>query len=67
MCIEEKSHPKSKEGNEKMSESFYSAERVIGNGAFGVVYQAKVNLTGETVAIKKVLNDLRFMVRAVLG
>jgi serine/threonine protein kinase len=33
---------------------------VIGNGSFGVVYQAVVNSTGETVAIKKVLQDRRY-------
>jgi len=33
---------------------------VIGNGSFGVVYQATVIETGETVAIKKVLQDRRF-------
>jgi len=38
----------------------YCAERVIGNGSFGVVYQATVIETGETVAIKKVLQDRRF-------
>ncbi len=38
----------------------YAAERVIGNGSFGVVYQATVIETGETVAIKKVLQDKRF-------
>jgi glycogen synthase kinase 3 beta len=38
----------------------YSAERVIGTGSFGVVYQATVLETGETVAIKKVLQDRRF-------
>jgi len=38
----------------------YAAERVIGNGSFGVVYQAVVIETGETVAIKKVLQDRRF-------
>jgi hypothetical protein len=32
----------------------YSAERIIGNGSFGVVFQASVVETGETVAIKKV-------------
>ena len=41
----------------------YAAERVIGNGSFGVVYQATVIETGETVAIKKVLQDKRFKVR----
>lgn len=38
----------------------YSAERIIGNGSFGVVYEAKVVETGEVVAIKKVLQDKRF-------
>lgn len=38
----------------------YSAERVIGNGSFGVVFLAKVVETGEIVAIKKVLQDKRF-------
>ncbi len=38
----------------------YAAERVIGNGSFGVVYQATVLETQETVAIKKVLQDRRF-------
>lgn len=38
----------------------YSAERVIGNGSFGVVYQATVVESRETVAIKKVLQDQRF-------
>ena len=34
--------------------------QVIGNGSFGVVYQAKLVETGEMVAIKKVLQDKRF-------
>eukprot|EP00884_Botryococcus_braunii_P005826 jgi/Botrbrau1/15244/Bobra.0149s0094.2 len=38
----------------------YSTERVVGNGSFGVVYQATCLETGETVAIKKVLQDKRF-------
>ncbi|KAL0478022.1 glycogen synthase kinase 3 beta [Acrasis kona] len=38
----------------------YTAERVIGNGSFGVVFLAKVFETGECVAIKKVLQDKRF-------
>jgi serine/threonine protein kinase len=33
---------------------------VIGNGSFGVVYQARVAETGETVAIKKVYQDKRY-------
>ncbi|CAI5946547.1 unnamed protein product, partial [Closterium sp. NIES-64] len=38
----------------------YSAERVVGNGSFGVVFQASCLETGETVAIKKVLQDKRY-------
>jgi glycogen synthase kinase 3 beta len=32
-------------------------EKIIGQGTFGTVYQAKINETGETVAIKKVMQD----------
>jgi glycogen synthase kinase 3 beta len=38
----------------------YIADRIIGNGSFGVVMQAVVAGSGETVAIKKVLQDKRF-------
>ena len=38
----------------------YNAERIIGNGSFGVVFQATVEGTNEVVAIKKVLQDKRF-------
>lgn len=38
----------------------YSTDRVVGNGSFGVVYGARCVETGETVAIKKVLQDRRF-------
>ncbi|XP_022867173.1 shaggy-related protein kinase theta [Olea europaea var. sylvestris] len=38
----------------------YMAERVVGSGSFGVVYQAKCLETGESVAIKKVLQDRRY-------
>ncbi|XP_073001365.1 shaggy-related protein kinase epsilon-like [Typha latifolia] len=38
----------------------YMAERVVGTGSFGVVFQAKCVETGETVAIKKVLQDKRY-------
>ncbi|XP_031130756.1 shaggy-related protein kinase kappa-like [Ipomoea triloba] len=38
----------------------YIAERVIGTGSFGVVFQAKCRETGEIIAIKKVLQDKRY-------
>ena len=38
----------------------YVPEKVIGNGSFGVVFQAYHKETGEVVAIKKVLQDRRF-------
>ena len=47
----------SSNNNETIS---YSAERIIGNGSFGVVFQASVVESGEIVAIKKVLQDKRF-------
>lgn len=45
----------------------YSNCKVIGNGSFGVVFQAKLvggPKDGEDIAIKKVLQDKRFKVRA---
>ena len=38
--------------------------KVIGNGSFGVVYQATMVETGEIIAVKKVLQDKRFKVRS---
>ncbi|KAL6141178.1 hypothetical protein ACLB2K_059468 [Fragaria x ananassa] len=38
----------------------YMAERAVGTGSFGIVFQAKCLETGETVAIKKVLQDRRY-------
>ncbi|CAN6443689.1 unnamed protein product [Victoria cruziana] len=38
----------------------YMAERIVGHGSFGIVFQAKCLETGETVAIKKVLQDRRY-------
>jgi len=38
----------------------FENERIIGNGSFGVVYQATVKGNGKEVAIKKVLQDKRF-------
>ena len=38
-----------------LQQSFtYNAEKIIGNGSFGVVFKATIAETGETVAIKKV-------------
>lgn len=41
--------------------------QVIGNGSFGVVYQARLIDSQEMVAIKKVLQDKRFKVRLMLN
>jgi len=38
----------------------FDNEHIIGNGSFGVVYQATVRATQKEVAIKKVLQDKRF-------
>lgn len=38
----------------------YNAEQVLGNGSFGIVYQATVAETNGTVAIKKVFQDKRY-------
>ncbi|KAE9592241.1 hypothetical protein Lal_00035243 [Lupinus albus] len=38
----------------------YLAERVVGTGSFGIVYQAKCLETGEEIAIKKVLQNKRY-------
>jgi serine/threonine protein kinase len=57
---EEKKKKDEAQGQAKKKAISYAAERVIGNGSFGVVYQATVIDTGETVAIKKVLQDKRF-------
>ncbi len=47
--------------NENKSDNLtYSATQIIGSGSFGVVYQATVAETGETVAIKKVFQDKRY-------
>lgn len=49
----------------KTAEEFelaYTVTKVVGNGSFGVVYQAKLIKSGEEVAIKKVLQDKRFKV-----
>jgi len=50
-------------GAEISEEISYSDTKVIGNGSFGVVYQAKLVHSNEHVAIKKVLQDKRFKVK----
>lgn len=50
------------QGPDRPQEVSYTDTKVIGNGSFGVVYQAKLCDTGELVAIKKVLQDKRFKV-----
>ncbi|XP_044749491.1 glycogen synthase kinase-3 beta-like isoform X2 [Coccinella septempunctata] len=48
------------QGPDRPQEVSYTDTKVIGNGSFGVVYQAKLCETNELVAIKKVLQDKRF-------
>ncbi|XP_038623132.1 glycogen synthase kinase-3 alpha [Tachyglossus aculeatus] len=48
------------QGPERSQEVSYTDIKVIGNGSFGVVYQARLAESGELVAIKKVLQDKRF-------
>lgn len=50
------------QGPDRPQEVSYSDTKVIGNGSFGVVFQAKLCDNGELVAIKKVLQDKRFKV-----
>lgn len=47
-------------GTDHPVEVVYTDIKVIGNGSFGVVYQARLVEDSETVAIKKVLQDKRF-------
>lgn len=51
------------QGPDRPQEVSYTDTKVIGNGSFGVVYQAKLCETSELVAIKKVLQDKRFKVQ----
>lgn len=54
------------QGSDRVQEVSYTDTRVIGNGSFGVVFQAKLIETNELVAIKKVLQDRRFKVRTLV-
>ena len=51
------------QGSDRPQEVSYTDAKVIGNGSFGVVYQAKLVESDVLVAIKKVLQDKRFKVR----
>lgn len=44
----------------------YNAEKIVGNGTFGVVFKATIAETGETVAIKKVFQDKRYKNRELI-
>lgn len=48
------------QGSDRPQEVSYTDAKVIGNGSFGVVYQARLVEANELVAIKKVLQDKRF-------
>lgn len=50
------------QGPDRPQEVSYTDIKVIGNGSFGVVYQARLIDSQEMVAIKKVLQDKRFKV-----
>ncbi len=52
------------QGSERSVEIKYADAKVIGNGSFGVVYQARLVEGNDMVAIKKVLQDKRFKVHA---
>ena len=56
--------PKSKKPFPKDPIKAYQAEKIIGNGSFGVVYRAEESRVGipggDTVAIKKVYQDKRY-------
>lgn len=49
-------------GPDQPVEVSYTDAKVIGNGSFGVVYQARLTESSQLVAIKKVLQDKRFKV-----
>ena len=48
------------QGQRRSKSKKYSALKIAGQGTFGTVYLARVQETGEKVAIKKVLQDPRF-------
>ena len=52
---------------DRQQEISYTDLRIIGNGSFGVVYQARLLESNDMVAIKKVLQDKRFKVSLTNG
>jgi len=52
---------------DRQQEISYTDFRIIGNGSFGVVYQARLLETNDLVAIKKVLQDKRFKVGLLIN
>ncbi|ODM95479.1 Glycogen synthase kinase-3 beta [Orchesella cincta] len=52
--------------SEEPREIQYTTIKPIGTGTFGVVFQAKLHETGETIAVKKVLQDRRYKNRELL-
>lgn len=52
-------------GDDETEEISYTDAKVIGNGSFGVVYQARLIGSNELVAIKKVLQDRRYKVNPI--
>ena len=52
-------------GQQKNVSHTYNADRVVGNGSFGVVFAATIAETGNIVAVKKVLQDKRYKNREI--
>ena len=48
---------------DKLNNISYPAEKIIGKGTFGVVYQSTDPVSSKKIAIKKVLQDLRYINR----
>jgi len=52
-------------GPDISQEVCYTDTKVVGNGSFGVVFQARLCISNDLIAIKKVLQDKRFKVREI--
>jgi glycogen synthase kinase 3 beta len=53
-------------GDDETEEISYTDYKVIGNGSFGIVYQARLVSNNQHVAIKKVLQDRRYKVYKIV-